>query len=285
MASLTDLITRVRRELGDLSEPFRQSYRGTGDQDMFDLPVVRVDPTTLKVYKINTNAATDDPNSAEPTVLGETLMVQNTDYTLDSDNGIITLTTPLAADVLMIIEGYSYGMFSDDELTQFIDDAVLQHTAGRTTQVRYRDEHGFIQYDREPISMATLPTVEEAPVSLLATIECLWALSTDAATDVDVITSEGTHIPRSQRFAQLQEQIAFLMEQYQMLCSMMGVGLFRIEVSNLRRVSRTTNRFVPVFVEREYDETHMPTRITPPVDSKDADWDGPPSPAQYPGTY
>jgi hypothetical protein len=39
VATEAEIITRVRLELGDQPEPFRQTYRGTGTQDEFDLPV------------------------------------------------------------------------------------------------------------------------------------------------------------------------------------------------------------------------------------------------------
>jgi hypothetical protein len=45
----------------------------------------------------------------------------------------------------------------------------------------------------------------------------------------------------------------------------LGVGLYAIEVTNLRRVSRTTGRLVPLFREREYDDYTLPERILPPI--------------------
>jgi hypothetical protein len=102
---------------------------------------------------------------------------------------------------------------------------------------------------------------------------------TDAATDIDITTAEGTHIPRAQRFGQLEQMISALTERYKSLCSLLGVGLYRIEVSNLRRVSRQTGRLVPLYVEREYDDNSLPERIVAPIDRRNADPDGPPSPA------
>lgn len=268
MATEAEIVSRVRAELGDQSEPFRQTYRGTGSQDEFDLPSERVATTGLQVFKTN------------PSTLASTTLVLNTDVTLDSDNGILRLTAgPLAKDWLLTAEGSAFGMFTDAELAQFVRDAVLQHTNERYETVRYRDSNGFIAYNRVAQSLENLPEVENLLVAILASIEALWALSTDASTDIDITTSEGTHVNRGQRFSQLQTQIALLTEKYRSLCAQLNVGLYRIEVSNLRRVSRTTNRLVPIFVEREYDDNHMPTRVLPEVDARDADWDGPPSPA------
>lgn len=272
MATEADILARVRKELGDDSEPFRQTYRGTGTQTQFDLPVARISTTGLTVYTV-------DANNVDRT------LVLGTDFTLDAENGIITLTTPLVQDVLMVAQGTAYGMFTDDELTQYVRDALLQHCFGQNETTRYRDGHGFIRYDRVAKTVENLPEVEELPVSLLATVNALWTLYADAATDIDVVTSEGTHIARSQRFAQLTTAIAAITERYQNICAMLNVGLYKIEVSNLRRVSMTTNRLVPLYVEREYDETTWPTRITPEVDVRDADLDGPPSPAYQQGVF
>lgn len=274
MATENDIVHRVRRELGDLPEPFRQNYRGTGTQDEFDLPVVRVSRDTLRVFTV-------DPTSGA--LVDLTLDV---DFTLGEDEGVLRLIAgPLVKDMLLVAEGSAFGMFTDVELQEFVHDALLQHTNSDHQTTRYRDANGFIRYERVALEIANLPEVEHLPVAILATIEALWMLSTDAATDIDVNTSEGTFVPRSQRYSQLRTQIELLTEKYHNLCSLLNVGLYRIEVSNLRRVSRLTGRLVAVFVEREYDETTMPTRITPEIDTRGADFDGPPSPAGNMGLY
>lgn len=268
MSTEAELIRRVRMLLGDQSEPFRQTYRGTGEQDEFDLPVVRISIPSLRLFTI-------DPNDAVPTPVA---LVMGGDYMVDIETGVIRLSQVLGRDVLLTAEGKAFGMFTDEELGMYVGDALLQHTENRSETVRYRNEHGFIDYERSDLSIENLPEIEHLPVALLATVEALWALSTDAATDIDVTTSEGTHVPRSQRFRQLQAQIEHLSSRYKELCTLLGIGLYRIETSNLRRVSRTTNRLVPLYVAREFDQVGMPTRITPEIDSADADWDGPPSP-------
>jgi hypothetical protein len=58
----------------------------------------------------------------------------------------------------------------------------------------------------------------------------------------------------------------------------MGVGLKAPEVMDMRRVSRTTGRLVPIFEDREYDEHGPPIRKLPPRGNRDEDPDGPASP-------
>jgi hypothetical protein len=53
----------------------------------------------------------------------------------------------------------------------------------------------------------------------------------------------------------------------------LNVGLHRIEVSTLRRESRTTGRLVPLYVPREFDDYSWPERILPPIDSRHSEGD------------
>lgn len=264
MATEASLISSVRLELGDFPEDFRDSFRGNGEQDDYNLPANNVMSTTVYYFDEDNNQIVN--------------LTEGTDYTVNKAQGIITFTTPPTKDVRYVVEGQAAGIFTDEEIRHFLDAALSQHLKGRTKQVRYRDGHGFIQYDRKPLELEDLPQEEEVLIYLLATIEALWALSTDAASDIDVTTSEGTHIPRGQRWRQLLAQIDVLTSKYDHLSLMMGVGLSAPEVMNLRRVSRSTGRLVPVFTEREYDEHGPPIRKTPPRGDRDEDADGPRSP-------
>jgi hypothetical protein len=263
MATEAGLISAVRLELGDAPEAFRDSFRGNGEQNDYNLPARNIIST--EVYTIGGDDSI-------------TTLVENTDYTVDKAQGIITFSDPPEMDARYVVEGMAAGIFTDVETKHFIDAALAQHLKGRTVQVRYRDGHGFIQYDRKGMELEDLPREEEVLVTLLATIEALWALSTDAASDIDITTSEGTHIPRGQRWRQLISQIDILTEKYNTLSLMMGVGLMAPEVLNMRRVSRTTGRLVPVFQEREYDEHGPPIRKLPPRGDRDEDPDGPAHP-------
>lgn len=263
MATEAALISAVRLELGDALEPFRDSFRGNGEQKTYDLPARNIG--TVTAYTIGGDDLI-------------TTLVEITDYTVDRDKGLITFLEPPGVDVRYVVEGTANGIFTDTEVRHFLDGALAQHLKGRTVQVRYRDGHGFIQYDRKSMEIEDLPKEEEILVTLLATIESLWALSTDAATDIDVTTSEGTHIPRGQRWRQLLAQIDVLTDKYKEISGMMGVGLYAPEVLNMRRTSRTTGRLVPIYQSREYDEHGPPIRKLPPRGDRDEDPDGPASP-------
>lgn len=265
MATLTDVVRRTRGHLGDTLTPFRSVLRGDGEQKKFSLPNRNVSSADLSVFRIN-------PDDTEVDLM------LNTDFTLDATNGIVTFTNAPVEDSKTIVQGSSYGFMPDDELTDYINDAVAMHFKDRQHVVRYRESHGFIQYDRVPMTLDNMPDEEVNLVAMLAAIQALWALSTDAASDIDVQTSEGTSIPRGQRHRQLLTQIAELTAWYKELSLMLGVGVFAPETFDLRRVSRTTGRLVPIFVDREYDEYGPPVRKTIQMPSRDQDPDGPVSP-------
>lgn len=275
MATLAGIIQRIRSEVGDLPAPFVDTFIGGDELSSYDLSEVNVSSVQAKV-------ATTDP-------AGTVELVEDTDYVLSPAEGSILLINPAYAPLkhgqTLIVRGRSEGMFSDAELETYISDAMNQHTYGRTLKTRYRDGHGHIRYDLEPIDLENLPAVEEPLVAYLAVTNILWSLATDASTDIDVNTSEGTFVPRSQRYRQLMEHLAQIQARYNTLAQQLNVGLGRIEMFQLRRVSRTTNRLVPIFQPREYDDTSKPERLLPPIDG-DAydDESGIPSPL-YPGTW
>lgn len=278
MANMASMITRVRQELGDFGHPFRDTFRGTGDQVQYSLSGTNISTTA------GFTASWVHDNQVVLLVQGDAA-----DYAVEAEEGIIHLlsasVSPLPDGDTLVVTGTSNGMFSDLELMGYIQDAVLQHSHDATTEVRYRDENGFIELDVEPVTLFSLPEIEELPVALLATIEAMWALATDAASDIDVSTADGTSVPRSQRFQQIRGQIDALTEKYTWICQQLNVGIARIEMFTLRRVSRLNNRLVPVFVEREYDDWRYPDRILPPINARDRDNSGVLSPTMGGGWW
>lgn len=199
-------------------------------------------------------------------------------YTLDGINGILTFSQPLPLNATLQVSGQSWGMFSDIDLTTIITQATWEHCAGQTLTERYRTVQGFITYRDTPKTLENIPQREQMLLVWLADIEAFWALASDAATDVNVDTAEGTSIDRAARYSQLMKHIELLTERYTNRCAQLGVGLYRIETLNLRRVSRTNNRLVPIFRDREYDDHRYPVRELPQIDSRDQDESGVPSP-------
>ncbi|MFD6934645.1 hypothetical protein ACFWAP_00620 [Streptomyces goshikiensis] len=265
MAELTKILSRVRSELGDFGAAFRDVLFGTGELSDYDLSTVNV--TLQRVSLLKDGAITD--------------LTADLDYRLDPREGRLTLLgsyAPLPLGQVLMVDGAASGMFTDEELTGHIRDAELQHCHNRTQTVRYRSANGFIRYADEPLRLENLPDVEELPLILLAVINALWAVSTDASSDVDISTGEGTHIDRGQRYTQILHQISVLTDRYEELCRQLNVGLFRIEMATLRRVSLTTGRYPPIYVDREFDDNSYPQRVLPQIDKHDLDPSGIPNP-------
>ncbi|NIY68051.1 hypothetical protein SMALB_6129 [Streptomyces malaysiensis] len=262
-----------------MQSPVLDTFLGADELASYDLSETGVADVSAKVTTTEPAATID--------------LVPDIDYVLDSAEGRIVLINPAYSPLhhgqTLIVRGVSTGLFTDVDLEQYIGDAVKQHAYGRSLTTRYRDAHGFIRYDHKPIGLENLPAIEEPLVAYLAAINCLWTLATDAATDIDISTAEGTFVPRTQRYRQLMQHIGDattgLQGRYNALAQQLNVGLGRIEMFTARRVSRTTNRLVPVFVEREYDDSSMPKRLLPPIDGEEyADESNVASPA-YPGLW
>jgi hypothetical protein len=164
-------------------------------------------------------------------------------------SGTVTFTQVPKSGATIVVSGTHYRYFTTSELTTFVNTAVTQHTDNKT------DSYG------RQITLALIPVVEEYPVALLATIEALWALATDSAFDINISAPDGVTIPRSQRFSQLSAIIQTRKEQYRELCAALNIGLWRIEMGVLRRVSRTTNKLVPVYMPQEIDDSTKPERV------------------------
>ena len=231
MATLVDLVSRVRTELNDQPRQFTKTFVGDGTTTTFNLGVKPIDLNTLLVKVGNTTLANPDG------------------YTAEANFGTIHTVAAPAANAVLSVAGNVFRYFSDAELEYFINVAVTQHTTNRTD--------GF----GRQMTLSMLPEIESYPVAILSTIEALYALATDSAFDIDIHAPDGVTIPRAQRYSQLMQLIAQRQEQYKSICSALNIGLWRIEMGTLRRVSRTTNKLVPVYMSQEVDDARKPERV------------------------
>lgn len=153
-------------------------------------------------------------------------------------------------------EAESFDTVEDEDLELFIAEQLLFETHGRT------DSLGM------PYTLATMPDIEVPLLALLVAIQTLWVLANEAAREIDVQAGEGLTIRSSERFIQILQQIGQLQTRYNDLSEKLGVGLNRITMHTLRRVSQTTGRLVPIYKSQEYDDlTYPPVRVLPPIDS------------------
>jgi hypothetical protein len=215
---------------------------GDGVTQRFDLPSDNIDPATFTIRI--------DPSTVlSPGTLGA---LGTNQYYLDARTGTVTIWAPLAANSTMSAAGTSYLDLMPGDMTTWVETAFDMHTHGVSP----------------PPTMDDLSPTEEYLVAMLAAVESLWSAAVEASGEIDVLTPEGVQIPRSQRFAQIMALIQQIQAHYKELAAALNVGPYRIVMMNLRRVSRTTGRLVPVYVEQEFDDrTYPPTRVYPPIDT------------------
>jgi hypothetical protein len=304
--SLTDLIARVRAEIGDPPQPFRTTALGDGRTQWYDLPKQEIQViteaaivngasfTTLVDFSAATawssitayitgnmvtyNGAFYQCGTANtgqtPGTGGDWTNMSSVAYVINDQLGQIQLGQPVPNNATLIMAGTSWSLFSDSELTVYVTDAINQHCFNRTITERFRDVRGFIDYRETVLSIANLPAIEVPLVVMLSTINTFWTLANDTASDFNISTAEGTNIDRTSQYGQIMGQIAALTERYQQLCGQLNVGIYRAETLLLRRTSYTTGRLVPNYAPREYDDHKWPTRELPPIDKRYEDNSG-----------
>lgn len=233
MAVLATLANRLRSEIGDTPKSFVQSFLADGTTSRFYVDKKPLQGLTLivKVNNVDVSATTS----------------------VDEANGLIILADVPANGAVVAVEGTYFRYFTDTEIADYINTALGQHAAFSTDTVGRR------------ISISSLPSLEEYPVVLLASTLALYTLATDAAFDIDIFSPDGVTIPRSERFRQLNELIQTRHAQYQELCEKLNIGMYKIEVFNLRRVSWLTNRYVPIYRPLEVGDFSLPERVYFPV--------------------
>jgi hypothetical protein len=304
--TMTDLIARVRAEIGDPSQPFRTTALGDGRTQLYDLPKQQVSAiTTAEVINGASITNLTDASSAAawssatayttgvlvtynnafyqavqgstnqlPTNATYWTNVSAVVYTINDALGQMYLGAFLPNNATLIVAGNSWSLFSDTELAVYCADAVNQHTFGANITERMRDFMGHIDYRDSHKNIGNLPAIEVPLVVMLATINVFWTLANDVSSDVNVTTAEGTSIDRSAQYQQIMSQIGALTARYQDLCGQLNVGLYRMETLQLRRSSQTTGRLVPIFAPREYDDHKFPLRELPPIDRRNEDNSG-----------
>lgn len=232
MATQADVVTIARTYLRDFPKFFQASFTPAGRT--YELGKPNVDASSLWV------AYTPSNQSASVSVL------TTADYALDERNGLIRLTTLPAADSILV-EGYYYEWLLPADLSFYADMAIDLNTHNIHT----------------PLSVMA-PAVVDV-VGIHALIQALWGLLSEYARDIDVITSESVHIIASQRYRMVANLLTQWTDEYNKRAAALNIGLSRLEVLNLRRVSKTTNRLVPSYREREVGDYGPIERLWPEI--------------------
>jgi hypothetical protein len=233
MATIDDVTTIARNYLRDFPRFFQTTFPVVGRTYQLGHP--NVDTTSLYVAKYVPGA-------------GSASVISTTEYSLDERNGILRLASTPASTNSIMVEGYHYEWLTPSDLTFFAKIAVNKHTSTLNVPLG-----GLSEVVVDVIGMATV-------------VEALWSLLTEYSRDIDVITSESVHIPASQRFRMVQSLLGQWDEEYRRAAKALNIGLERMEVFTLRRVSRTTNRLVPLYKAKELNDYGPMEQLFPPID-------------------
>ena len=233
MATAATMSNRLRYELGDIGRSFVYQFVADGTTNRFLVPYSPLDGAHLVINQDGTDVSADVE------------VEEATGYIVFDD-------TPAEGDVVIVAGNY-FKYFTETEITQYILDAFDQHTTFHT------DSYG------RTMTIATIPVVEEYPIIVYASTLAMYTLATDASFDIDIQAPDGVMIPRSERYRQLMQMIDVRKNQYKEICSQLGIGLYKIDVFSLRRISKTTNEYVPVFEPQEIDNKSPKTRVRLPI--------------------
>ena len=231
---ITEISEIARTFLRDFPKFFQTSFEAT--TRTYELGHPNIDADVLYI-------ATNTSGASTPTVLA------STEYSLDARNGILRLASTPAANKNLMVEGYYYEWVHPTDLKFYTKHAINEHVYNLSIPL-------------ENMSKIVIDTI-----GISAVVQSLWALLSEYSRDIDVMTSESVHIPGSQRFRMVQSLLEYWQSSYERNARSLNIGINRIEVMNLSRVSRTTNRYVPIYRARELSDYGPIERIFPERDT------------------
>jgi len=233
VATISSLVDRVRVELGDLGKSFVTQFMADGTTNRFLLHYSPLDAHSIVVYKDGVDISSEcSVEESSGTLVTEELPEDGAEFT---------------------VSGTYHRYFTGAELAQVITNAIDMHGAKHTDSLGRK------------ITVDTLPYIDEYPVVVYATALALYTLATDASFDINIFAPDGVTIPRSERYRQLLDMMNTRKAQYAELCAHLGIGLYSIDVFTLRRISKRTNRYVPIYKPMEVDDRSWPQRVNLPL--------------------
>ena len=233
MADLSTITNIARTYLRDFPKFFQTSFDVVGRT--YELGQINIDADSLWVAVYTSTSGTASA-------------LTSSQYSIDERNGVLRLSSTYEANTKLLIEGYYYEWVTPADLDFYAQRALEKHLHTVNLQV------------------AQLADVVINAIGIAAICESLWALMTEYSRDIDVLTSESIHIPASQRFRMVQALLMQWEKEYERHATNLNIGFDRLEVFNLRRVSRTTNRLIPIYKQKEFGDYSPTERLWPMID-------------------
>jgi hypothetical protein len=252
VATIESIMSGARSYLRDFPQYFTATVPKKGTPRVFQLPHKNVAPQELFVEALGPT----DTMSGILQTEGATASGTSFTYTLDVREGLIKiLDAPIDGwgDVEFFnIGGYHFEWVAPADLRFAAEVVIAEHAD-----------------DVPDFAIHKIGDAHADVICLGTAIEICWSLLFQFSRDIDVSTPEAIGLPLTQRFRQVEDLLAMLLDKYKTKANMLGVGLERIRVSQLRRQSYTTNRYVPVYKMREWDDAAFPVRLFPEIDQND----------------
>jgi len=233
MATKSEITTIARNYLRDFPKFFQTKFSPSGRT--YDLGKPNLDSTTLWVAYVPTSGSSAS-------------VFPSSYYSVDERNGLLRFTSELPSTNTILVEGYHYEWLTPSDLDFFADMAINLNTHNLN------------------VPLANMAPAVSDVVGIHTLIQALWGLLSEYSRDIDVITSESVHIIASQRYRMVSSLLQYWTEEYNKRAQALNIGLERMEVLTLRRVSRTTNRLVPIYKAREVGDYGPIERVFPPID-------------------
>lgn len=234
-ATVSTITTIARNFLRDFPKFFQVSFDAVGRTYELGSPNIDADSLWVATYV----------NNAPVTITSNTSA--SSYYSLDARNGILRFNTTPSASASILVEGYYYEWVLPSDLEFYAGHSIEQHIYN-------------LDLPLESMSAIVIDTI-----GMHCVVESLWGLLTEYSRDIDITTSESVHIPASQRFRMVQSLLDYWTKAYERQAKSLNIGLERIEIMNLRRVSRSTNRFVPIYKSKELGEYGPIERLFPEI--------------------
>lgn len=235
MATKADVVRIARGYLRDFPKFFQVSFPSAGRT--YELGHPNIDVSSIWVAYV-------------PNTLGASVAVDvpADNYQIDERNGLIRLRVPIMNAETFMVEGYYYEWITPADMDFYADMAI-----------------DLVSHNMHTTLDNLAPAVVDV-IGMYALVQALMGLLSEFSRDIDVVASESVHIVASQRFRMVQSLLGYWYEEYQKHAKALNIGLDRIEVLNLRRRSKTTNRLVPLYREREIGDFSPVERIWTPID-------------------
>lgn len=234
-ASVNTITTIARGFLRDFPKFFQVSFNAVGRT--YELGNPNIDADSLWVASYTNTAPVEITSNTSASSY----------YSLDARNGILRFNQTPTAGANILVEGYYYEWVLPSDLEFYATHAIEQHVYN-------------LDLPLEKMSGIVIDTI-----GMSCVVEALWGLLTEYSRDIDITTSESVHIPASQRFRMVQSLLDYWSKAYEKQAKALNIGLERIEIMNLRRVSRSTNRYVPIYKSKELGEYGPIERLFPEI--------------------